>query len=410
MILLTSAALAFPVERAEACSPTRLRSGERELFFVSTSPAGEPFSYIGHAALWVRDPSIRVDHVLEFGAINSKIQEPLSALLLGNLKCWWLMGGIDKRLSWYRKTGRRVFAHPIVLPESAEDEMFARLHGIIRDLDQSYTFHWRTRNCATEVRDVLDEVLDGQLSAQLTGPAPLTPRQEVLRYLSAHPWAWAGWHHQAGPQADVAMTEWEAAFVPERLVSALIQTPIRRPDGTQAPILGEPCMLNDGRYSWAEPEPPDWTPLLGGLGLLLAGVIGGAGRAERVVLRRLAGGTLMGVGLLAGLLGTMSVVLWAASALTDYGPNENWWLTNPLSWLLIPAGLAVMRGKWTRWLRAGVGVLLALASVGVVLELSPWNVQDNTDFLVLLWPILAAAFLASSAARRPEVKGESTSG
>ena len=112
----------------------------------------------------------------------------------------------------------------------------------------------------------------------------------------------------------------------------------------------------------------DWRAAMGGIGLALAGVIG-AGAAKRPALRRVGGGVLIGLGLLAGLLGTASPLLWSLSALTDYGPNENWWVTNPLSWMLIPAGVAVMRGRWPGWLRIGLPVLLALATVGVLLEL-----------------------------------------
>ncbi len=391
MLLLTAAALAFPVTRPDACSPSRLRAGERELFLISTSPAGEPFSYIGHAALWVRDPSVRLDHIFEFGAINSDKQEPLSALLLGNLRCWWLRGGIEQRIGWYRKTGRRVIAQPFVLPEPLQDQLFDRIYAVNGTLDRSYIFDWRTRNCATEIRDIVDEILCGQLKAQLSEPAPLTPRQEVLRYLSAHPWAWLGWHHQAGPDVDTPITRWEAAFIPERLTESLMGASVTLPDGRTGPILGEPCLLNRGSHDWAGPQPPDWDARLGGIGLLLAAVIGGAGRRERAALRRVAGGVLIGVGLLGGLLGTASMVLWLTSSLTVYGPNENWLVTSPATFLLIPAGRAVIRGVWPGWLRGGMLGLLGLASAGVLLALSPLTDQDSAGFFALMWPLLAAA-------------------
>lgn len=390
MLLLTAAAFAFPVTDPDACAPARLRTGQRELYLISTSPAGEPFSYIGHAALWIRDPGKRLNHIFEFGAINSDKQEPLSALLLGNLSCWWLRGGIDRRLAWYEKTGRRVIAQPFVLPDALQGELIDRIYAVNGTLEQSYTFDWRTRNCATEIRDILDDVLDGQLSEKLAVPAPLTPRQEVLRYVAAHPWAWLGLHLQAGPDVDVPITRWQAAFIPERLTEVLMDTPVTLPDGAQVPILGEPCLLNGGAHDWAGPTPPNWNPRLGAIGLLLAGIVGGAGRGERRALRRIAGGALIGIGLLGGLLGTASIALWMASSLTVYGPNENWWLTNPATFLLIPAGRAAIRGDWPAWLRRGLVGLLAAASAGLLLDLTPLTRQDNAGFFALMWPILAA--------------------
>ena len=395
MLFLTATALAFPVDDPPECSPTPIYEVDRELYFVSTSPGPEPFSYIGHAALWIREPGRQLNHILEFGAINSSAQEPFTALLMGNLKCWWWRGTINKRVNWYRETGRRVIAQRIVLPDDAEARLFQRLYDINDNREQDYNFDWQTRNCATEIRDILDEATQGQLSAQLTDIAPQTARQEVLRYLSAHPWAWVGWAHQAGPRVDDAITRWDATFIPERLVESLMQSPVQQGGGTTAPLLGEACLINAGSHDWAAPEPPNWNARLGAVGLALAGMVAGAGRASRKGVRAIAGLSLMALGLLGGLLGSANMVLWLASDLPVYGPNENWWLTNPATFLLIPLGRAVTRGQWAGWLVKGSALLLGLASVGVVLELTPLSHQDNAGFFALLWPVIAAvAWLA----------------
>ena len=189
---------------------------------------------------------------------------------------------------------------------------------------------------------------------------------------------------------DVPISQWDATFIPERLTEALMQTSVRGEDGEPAAMLGPACLLTPGTHDWAQPEPPNWNGVMGAVGLALAGLIGLTGRSSRKGLRRLCGGVLGGLGVLGGFLGTANLVLWLTSTLPVYGPNENWWVSNPLTLLLLVAGWAVIKQRWSGWLRGGLLVLLALASLGVLLELSPWNVQDNAAFFAVFWPVIAA--------------------
>ena len=167
--------------------------------------------------------------------------------------------------------------------------------------------------------------------------------------------------------------------------------------GGTKPLLDEPCLLVAGTHTWARPEPPRWTLPLWGAGIGLAASTIALVRSSRRASRLLGAGLIGAVGLLFGLLGTVNPLLWLFSTLDAYGPNENWWLSSPLTLGLIPMAIALARQRTPRWLLPLAATLAALATLGLLWELTPLNQQDNGGFVGLLWPLLVGlAWLARS--------------
>lgn len=382
----------------QTCDDTPLGAGQHEVYLVSIGPGHEPFSYIGHAALWVRDPARKIDHVLEFGAINSKIQEPFTSLLMGNLLCWWRVDRVSSQKRAYARADRLAVAQKLQLPPEAEGRFFRAIYEAAQTAqEKSHNFHWRDRNCATELRDILDAATDGALSAALTAPAPLTPRGEVLRHLGRVRWAWLGWHALAGAHADTPVTRWEATFAPIRFAEATQELAVRWPDGQERPLVTETCVLNRGTDRWPGATPPNRVPALWAIGLALGALIANAGRRAGRRPRLLAAILLGGIGLFGGVLGTTNAVLWALSDLDAYGPNRNLFtVTTPLSFALLPLAVALARGRSPAWARPVTYLLAALGLLGVLLYPLPFWHQPHLDIVGLFLPsLLAAAWLST---------------
>ena len=384
-LLAPALALAAADAPPPQCDLSPLPPGAYEAHLVTIAPGGEPFSYIGHAALWMRDPERKIEHFLEFGAIDSRSQEPLSALLLGELRCWWRVERLENQLLYFEAADRRATAWRLNLPPAAEDRFFAAMYGTAKTAGEiSAPFHWQRQSCATELRDMLDEATEGALAAQLQpAPAPLTARGEVLRHLGRVGWAWLAWHALAGPDTDRPLSRWEAAFAPVRLSEAAAEITLPWPSGEQRPMLDPPCVLHPGTDRWPPPAPPQRAPLLWGVGLALGGLIGAGPR-------RLAGGLLVAYGLLAGLLGVAGVSLWGLSALEAYAGNRTLLVLSPLSLLLVPLGARLVRGRpQPPRARLLAAALAALGLLGLALALV--GPQPNLDLVGIGLPTLLAA-------------------
>jgi len=372
------------------CDLEPVKGAESEVYVVGISPGEAPFSFIGHSAYWVRDPELQLDHIVEFGAINSRLQEPGSALLLGTLRCWWHSTTMLRRIPRWKRHGRSAIAQRLDLPEATQDHLIAQLQSHRESADDAlYDFHWFEQNCATGIRDVLDDSLNGQLSKTYSEPAPLSPREEVLRHLQPHLWAWLGLDLLAGPNADREISMYEAGFVPQRLTTMVDEMSVTWPDGQVRSLVSSTCVLNREDRMWAVPVSSSevgWMWLLGlGVGLVLFGTNREVSRFGAA--RWATGLMVIAAGLLIGLLGVVAMGLASLSHLEEFNRNLNWLFVNPLAFALVGCGVAWIRGRSAQWMRWVTGMLAVLSSVGLIISLIGWG-QPNLSMIGLFWPVL----------------------
>ncbi len=389
-LLLISAAFATSNGAIPQCSLKPPYDGEREVYLLTASAGLQPFSFLGHSALWVRDPDRRVDHILEFGAIDSAKQEPLSSLLLGTLECTWWTRHIKKRKAYFERRDRASIAHQIVLPPEANTAFWKKVNHTLEHQDDTFLFDALERSCATEIRDMLNESLDGALAQSMQTPTQATPKNDVLRHLAAQPWAWFALN-TLNPQGQLLTNTWNGAFLPDRLLSALSQFHVDGENGSPQPVLGEPCRLTETTLPAAREVAPEWTPGAWAAGLFMGALTFASSLSRKRILQWVGGLGLSAFGLLFGLLGTALFLLASFSDLTYLQANGNMLVSHPLTLGLIPIGLAIARRRYKPWMRYFTTILLVLATLGAGLACTPWSLRGDWATLGLTWPMLFVA-------------------
>jgi hypothetical protein len=251
-----------------------------------------------------------------------------------------------------------------------------------------YRYRYFADNCTTRVRDALDRVLGGTLQRQLSGPSAGTEtyRSETDRLMSGQPWLMYLLDLGLGPYADQPLTRWTGAFIPMRLMEEVRDA--RATDGT--PLVQSETVLAPQRLPSPPAQAPDmrWPLLVAGL-VLGAAFIAAAWLRDQYDIERwwfAVVGTLYA--LLAGIAGTLMLVLWFGTAHRAAWANENLWLFNPLAWLAIPSLLRVRRqGAMTTRLGLGVAALMTLLSVSALFsKLLPAFPQHNLPWILFALP------------------------
>lgn len=273
-----------------------------------------------------------------------------------------------------------------VLPLSP-DEASALATRLEHDLTSrfAYAYHPYTANCASLLRDRIDEATHGRLRPGLSQPGAASYRQRMEAGLSGRAFELAALSFILGPMSERAPNGWEAMFTPEGLRDGVAERL-----GVKAEPLAE-------RQAYILQTSVTAGRLL--IFLVAAALFAGVRFAARK--GRLAAATKV-VGIVLGVL----ALAVEATALVSTWPelSRNYCLV-----VLLPTDLALgfMSPRWlVPYLKARLGMVVALAVLEVVSVVG----QPLLPQVVLVALPLAAIFFALRApSKAPTPKAEPTS-
>lgn len=287
----------------------------------------------------------------------------------------------------YEQEGRWVEAQRLDLTPAQRLALRDFLVWNVQPQHARYAYDYYTSNCTTRIRDALDRVLGGALRAQTQPQArDFSYRSQTDRLMAKQPWLMLLLDLGLGPQADQRLDGWSGSFLPEELMRALRTT--RTADG-------RPLVLTEIRLARARlPAPPTDAPALS-WPLFATGAICGIALALCAWLRRRSriarcGFAFFGAScaLLAGVAGTLMLVLWLATTHRAAWANENLLLFNPLALLLVPALLRARRltARGDRFAVVLATAFVLAAVIALAGHLSGWLPQRNLPWILLALP------------------------
>jgi len=351
---------------------------------VATMQPGEIFwERFGHDAIVVDDPTRGEPISYNFGFFD--LEEPgfVWRFILGEMEYELVALPFAKDLIYYRDTGRGVSIQWLDLSETQATHLAAALAENARPENARYRYDYFTNNCATRVRDALDEALDGLLQRQMqTRSHGNTYRSEAVRLAAPADWMWLGFDVLLGPFADQLRSRWEDSFVPMNLADNLRQA--RRVDG-EALVRSEQILLPHRVAPEPPPAPRRWWPWL----LIGAGIACAFWLLARSDSRRAAWAALP-FWILCTLLGLLMLFVWGFTSHRAIWANHNLLLFNPACLLLLPGAVRLLRGRNPgRVFTTTLLVVLVGAALSLFLLWLPVQPQRNAPWIALMLPVHA---------------------
>lgn len=355
---------------------------------VTMQPGEVFFERFGHDALVVVDPASGQATSYNFGYFDPAEPDFIGNFIRGHMMYYLVALPLEEDLAQYRRAGRGASIQWLDLPPRQASALADALAERAKPQNARYRYDYFTANCATMVRDSLDEAMGGGLQSQLSGRSRgNTWRSEAVRLASPSPWMWLGFDLGLGPWADQPLSRWQEAFVPMRLADSLRE--VRNSEGR--PLVQAEQPLLPHRLA---PEPGEqaraWWPWLL-LGLAIA-----AGLFQLRHKPRAIAGVALLFWLLCSVAGTVLAYLWGFSEHQAAWANRNLLLLNPLALVLLPGALMLLRGRQPgRWFGIAAGLLAVMAVAALPVHWLSLQAQFNVQWIVLLLPIhllLAAVF------------------
>ena len=371
-----------------------LAEGPPRIGIVTMQPGEVFFERFGHDAIVVVDADTGEATSYNFGYFDPAEPDFLSRFMRGEMMYHLVALPAAQDLAHYQYAGRGASVQWLDLEPEQARALAQALAERARPENSRYRYDYFTANCATQVRDALDEAMGGALKSQLAGRSRgNTFRSEAVRLARPAPWMWLGFDVGLGPFADRPLSRWEEAFVPMRLADSLREArnsagrPLVQAEQELLPhrIAPEPVELPRRWWPWA-----------------LAGVLLGA---AIVLLRRrprLLAGVALPLWLACGLGGLLLAFIWGFTAHQAGWANRNLFLLNPLCLLLLPGAVALLRGRAPgRLFRITLWAVAGLATLGWILQWLSLQPQYNLPWIGLLLPLHVA--LALALGRRPSL-------
>ena len=340
------------------------------------------YTRIGHSALWVSGGN-KDEAFFNWGAYDLKQDNFLWHFFMGTAYFKLSLMSRERNDSIARSEERIVHAQHLNLSPDMLARLQRKLQKKAKPENRSYIYHWEQKNCATLIRDLIDSSAGLPWQELKQEATDITRREEVLRHLAPLQWAWFGWHFMGSDYADQTYSKWDILHIPENLMKQAGETTIQWEDGSEHPLVDYECTLLDSARGWAPEKSPSRWPWLWAVGLFFSGLIlRGIRHSNQTI--ALVSKTIVSFHFgLAAFLGTVFPLFWFLSALDGYGPNENWFYANPLSFLLL---LALWRTNFVS--RPASWLAVGLLIIGLITNI--FTDQVNIDFIGFFgFPLLA---------------------
>lgn len=347
-----------------------------------TMQPGEIFwERFGHDAILVVDPEANTAISYNFGFFDPAEPDFIARFIRGDMRYRLAAVPFEQDMSLYRDEGRGVSLQWLDLDDAQSQSLADALAINALPENAHYRYDYFLDNCSTRVRDAIDRALGGTLRPQLEGRSQGNSfRSEALRLVSPVAWMWLGFDLALGPDADRPRAVWADAFVPMRLAEALRES---RNTSDRPLVLEERVYLPHRLNPTPEASPMPWWPW-GLAGLALAMAFAWLGRRRPGTLAAIA----LPIWFLCGLVGALLLFAWLFTEHRVIWGNHNLLLMHPLSWLLLPGGWAVLRGRPPgRMFQSLLAATAALSVAALFLHWLPLVPQRNAHWIALLLPL-----------------------
>lgn len=344
-------------------------------------PGDESYERFGHDAIVVGDPNSANTAAFNFGVFDFDAPNFIGNFILGRMQYWldifqWLPTRDE-----YIKHNRSVWLQELNLAPAQRAGLTHALLVNSQDANKYYRYDYFRDNCTSRVRDSFDQAVGGQIKQQLSQiHTDKTFRWYTRIGMKKYWYLYAGLELSMGPATDRKLNGWEDAFLPVNLMNYLNQIMIDDGHGGRIPLILQSTTLYQSTRSPLPAEPPNWWWIFLLIGI---GIGAMAEAAARLHLRKTFLSLAIFWSFICTLAGLFMIFAWTCTDHSAAYRNENLFLFNPLSLVLI---VMLCRRKWRQPAMRLSMIILGIAVLDVILKLTPWFYQWNWELIALALP------------------------
>ena len=213
-------------------------SDQAEIAVVTLGPyQGEPWSAFGHNGFRVKDPVTGIDWFYDYGLYDFEQENFFLNFARGLLKYKVGVRKWKRALIYQKRLKRTIRLQYLNLTHEEKQKLFAFLQFNARPENAEYLYHYVYDNCATKIRDVVQEQFPDRITFDLTYKQEgKTFRQLMDDYLGQQAWGDFGIDLGLGLEVDAEAKAEEYMFLPPYIFEAFSGATIFR-EGEILPLI-----------------------------------------------------------------------------------------------------------------------------------------------------------------------------
>lgn len=197
------------------------------------------YELFGHSAIGVKDPVLGIDKVYNYGTFSFNEPGFVLKFARGKLKYMLSTETPQSFIRPYEAWGRWVKQQELDLTLSEKQEIFQFLETNAKPENKYYLYDFFFDNCASRLRDVLEDVLGDKLQFDYSYVERMghpTYRELLDPYLTAFPWTHFGIDMGLGSVTDKEAPGRDYMFLPDFLFEAFANAKVVR-NGVSKPLV-----------------------------------------------------------------------------------------------------------------------------------------------------------------------------
>lgn len=190
-------------------------SDQAEISIITCSPGNEVYSVYGHSAIRVYDEAYNYDAVFNYGIFDFSSPNFLYRFAKGQTDYKLGVYSFDDFVVAYKKARRSIFEQVLNLSQTEKQKIFDFLIWNAKPENRVYRYNFFFDNCATRIRDVVEDNVEGGVNYVEGTGSHKTLRQLTKDYHGRLLWYDFGTDILVSADADREATLREDMFLPD---------------------------------------------------------------------------------------------------------------------------------------------------------------------------------------------------
>ncbi len=225
LIILILILLMKPDGKTEILSPLA------QISLLTCSSGTEIYSYFGHSAIRVSDPENHLDRVYNWGVFSFETPNFIWRYCKGETYYTIADESMRSFMRTYYEEKRDVYEQVLNYNPEEKQALYNALLENNKPENRVYLYKHFSDNCATRIRDQLENAAGGKLKYDTLSDKPYTYRQLLDQCLPGNSWSGFGIKLALGIPCDRKTTFSQKMFLPPYLEVDMAKAVIVRDDG-----------------------------------------------------------------------------------------------------------------------------------------------------------------------------------